>query len=256
MNKTVARAVQVLQTLAAAASPMSMADVRRELDLPKSTASEILNTLLELGILAYDTKDRVSLGPGKAFFELSSAFANKNSLLSVARMRLSRLVCDMGESAYLSAPSGGQMMILEKIDCPGKMRGGAYPGELSPMHASAAGKAVLALRSGEEIRDILGAEPFERCTDFTLTGYAALLADLEAARRRRYSLERLERNGHAFAVAAPVRQADNQVIATVSLVGVDSQATERRIAEMGKAVHDAALEISRMMGFAGGELFG
>lgn len=255
MNKTIARTVLVLQTLAASDTPMSMADVRRELDLPKSTASDILNTLLDLKILAFDTKDHVSLGPGIAFFELAAAFTNKASLITVARTRMKMLADALDDSVHLWVISGTQMMALERVDSEQDRQQEFFPGDLLPMHASAAGKAVLATKSPAEVRDILGPGPFEDYTGATLTRCEDLLEDLALSRKRKYAVDERERSKSLVSVAAPICREDRQAVAAISMGCRKGGYSAKRVGEVGPAVYAAARDISRMMGFTGEDLY-
>ncbi len=255
MNNTVARVFAIMDLLANAAGPLTMADIRKELDLPKSSTSDLVNSLIELDILECNQDDANSLEPGINFFELAAKFVNKNRLLPVARNTMAALVRDTGQSAFLMMFDGRNLMFLEKVDAPGRLQSHYSPGETVPLHASAAGKAVLATRDNHALRALLGHEPFAQFSQNTLVEYKTLLDDLTLSRTRKYTLENKERDNSLVSVGAPIRQYDGSTVAAVTLTNLNNELSPERVQEVGPLVYAAALRISRFLGYAGKDIF-
>lgn len=255
MNKTVERVVAILQALADAKEPLGMAALWKQLDLPKSSSSNIINSLIELEMLEFNEEDANALEPGARFFELSARFVSKNRLLPVARANMVQLARDTGQTVFLAMFDGRSLMFIEKVEAPGHLQSYYSPGELLPMHASASGKAVLATKDDGDVRELLGKEPFEKFNAKTVTGYKALFADLNKTRKRKYSVENKEKENYLAAVGAPVRQVDGNTVAAISLVNLNTQMTAGRIEETGPLIYATAFRISRYLGFSGSDLF-
>ena len=255
MNKTAARVFDILQMVANSATPLSMADIRKELDLPKSSTSDLVNSLVELEVLGFNADDANSLEPGIRFFELASKFVNNNRLLPVARNNMAALVRDTGQSAFLTVFDGSRVMFLEKIDPPGRLQSHYSPGEIVPLHASASGKAVLATKDERTVRQLLGTEPLEKFSSKTITSFAPLFTDLEASRARKYTIENKERDDYLIAVGAPIRQYDGNVIAAVSSVNAGDSNAGDRVNEVGPLIYATAMRISRFLGYTSKDTF-
>lgn len=254
MNKTVARTIDILQLLADSSEPIGMSDVWKQLDLPKSSTSDLINSLIELDILEFNTEDANALEAGIRFFELAARLANKNRLLPVARANMNALVKDIRFPVFLSLFDGLKLMFLEKAEAPGHLQSYA-PGELLPMHASAAGKAVLAARDDADLDKVLGEAPFHAFSPNTITTRTALADDLRKTRERKYSVENREKDAYLVAVGAPIRQFEGKVAAAISVPILNEQQPESRVAEIGPLVYATAFRISRYLGFSGSDLF-
>jgi DNA-binding IclR family transcriptional regulator len=243
--------MNVLALIAESNQSLNMAEIRKALNLPKSTASDILNSLVELGILNFNPDDGNSLTLGEAFFWLSAKFVNNNGLLSIARGCMQPLAEKIGLSVFLSVFRNGKMTFLEKTDADNALQPNYLSGSVSPLHASACGKAFLAIHDFPDIKSLVGCEPFERFTKNTLVSYGELLIDIEAARERKYSIENMERTDQIVGVAAPIRQADSSGIAAISVLGLCQHMPDDRMAVIGSEISMAALRISKRLGFVG-----
>lgn len=255
MNRTVARIIDILQLLADAHGPLGMADVWKALDLPKSSASDLINSLIALEILEFNAEEANALEPGIRFFELAARFVGKNRLLPIARANMNSLVRDIGFPVFLSLFDGRKLMFLEKADTRKQLQAYYAPGELLSLHASAPGKAVLAACDEAGVGTLLGSEPPAAFTPNTLTTREALERELRETRERKYSVENRERSEYLVAVGAPIRQFEGKVVAALSAAIANEEQPETRVTGIGPLVYAAAFRISRYLGFSGADLF-
>jgi DNA-binding IclR family transcriptional regulator len=100
-----------------------------------------------------------------------------------------------------------------------------------------------------EGRAELLAAPLEERTPRTVTDPAALQTQLDEVLRRGYAqtVEELEEGLNA--VAAPVRQADGEVVAALSVSGPAFRMRPMELPRMARLVMDGADAISRRMGY-------
>src|SRR5690606_40322718 len=84
-------------------------------------------------------------------------------------------------------------------------------GRRFPLHASAAGKALLAWRSTEKIMSLLSF-PLVQMTENTITDADALLEELARVRSLGYSVNWAESEDELVGIGAPVRDHRNEVI--------------------------------------------
>jgi DNA-binding IclR family transcriptional regulator len=95
-------------------------------------------------------------------------------------------------------------------------------GRLSPAHASAPGKALLAYRP--RWRDSLLAQPLERHTNRTLTDPRDLAADLDRIRARGHATDHGEHHPQLHALAAPAFLADDPLAALSTMINANDTA--------------------------------
>lgn len=92
-------------------------------------------------------------------------------------------------------------------------------GKTVPLHATAAGKAILAEFSDERVSQIISEQDLERITTNTITDREQLFSELEEIRARGYSQNDQERVPDVRAVGVPITSPSDQVIGALSVAG-------------------------------------
>ena len=85
-------------------------------------------------------------------------------------------------------------------------------------------------------------------TEHSLVARAALERDRREIRERGYAVSREDVTLHACAVGAPVRDHTGQVIAAVSLSGIEQRFNPERLPLLIDAIVAAGLELSHRLG--------
>jgi IclR family acetate operon transcriptional repressor len=85
-------------------------------------------------------------------------------------------------------------------------------------------------------------------TEHSITSVAALLRELALVRARGYALDMDELELGLRCVAAPIRDADNTVVACLGLSGPAGRLTESAIADLAEHVTSAAVEATLAIG--------
>jgi DNA-binding IclR family transcriptional regulator len=90
-------------------------------------------------------------------------------------------------------------------------------------------------------------------TAHTITSWRTWTETLSAVREKGYAtnIEELEYGYHS--VAAPIRDREGRVIASLSLGGTAHRITMDRIPELAKAVQEAAARVSKRLGYRGSD---
>jgi DNA-binding IclR family transcriptional regulator len=123
----------------------------------------------------------------------------------------------------------------------------SWVGRRTSLHTTSTGKVFLAFLDEHE-RERRLSRPLERPTKRSIVDPAQLRAQLEEVRRRGYAqtLEELEEGLNA--VAAPVRQADGEVVAALSVSGPAFRLRAVDVPRIGRRTIEAADRISRRLG--------
>jgi IclR family pca regulon transcriptional regulator len=100
-----------------------------------------------------------------------------------------------------------------------------------PAHATALGKVLLAYLPEHREQALVGQMALAALTPFTITDKQQLLKDLQRVRDRALAVEDREHLPHRRCIAAPVRGAQQRVIAAVGLTIVECDTTPERIVE-------------------------
>lgn len=246
--RAVARAVDLLTALAASESILSIAELAERLGLHKSTVHRLLVTLERGGLVEQDaTTGRYRLG--LKLFELGSIVGRRLEIRHEAMPYLRKLSEETGQTVHLVLPAGYDAIYVEKVENPRSIVTYSQIGRKLPLHATAAGKVLLAALPGAEQEQILkrGLPAF---TPHTITDPVVLREHLSRVSKQGYALDNEELEIGLRCVAAPVCRSDGKVIASVSLSGLTVTVTPERLPELISAVKETAAAISRRLGYS------
>jgi IclR family acetate operon transcriptional repressor len=244
---SVARAIAVLDALADSDDGLGVNELARTLEVNPSTASRLLATLQDGGLVERAAGGRYRLG--LRLLALSDRMLARLDVRERARPWLEWLVERTGETATLSVPGGVEAITVDFVPSSSSVVSMARVGRPSVPHATAVGKVMLAFGAGAAAS--LGEGPFARFTDRTITDPGQLARELERVRTSGVAEAIGEREPDLSALAAPVLGRGE---ALVAIAGVQAPlgrlgASERR--ELSEPLRRAAGEISRAIGGRG-----
>jgi DNA-binding IclR family transcriptional regulator len=209
--------------------------------LPRSTVARTLRTLADAGVV-----DETSGGwvIGEELIRIAHAADPDRRLLEAGRPALERLRDATGESALLAVPRGRPgLRIVLQVD-PSRQVGVAnWVGLDVPLHASAAGKLVLAELDEAELDAWLARTRLRAFTSSTITSDAQLRTELRRVRRRGWAeLANELEDGHA-SLAVPLRAADGALLAAVGISGPTFRLGRTRRRQLLPVLHAVALDL-------------
>jgi DNA-binding IclR family transcriptional regulator len=244
--QSVARAIRALE-LIAETGELGVTELGRLLDVHKATASRLVTTLAQRGLLERDrVSEKYRLGFG--LIRLAGAAMAGLDLVRTAHPILDDLAERTRETVNLGVLSGDAVVYVDQISGTRAIVSVSWVGRRTPLHCTSNGKVLLANLPAAE-RDRLLERPLERLTPTTIVDVDALLAQLGEVRLRGYAqtLEELEEGLNA--VAAPVRQADGEVIAALSVSGPAFRMRPLDLPRIARLTVEAANAVSRRLGF-------
>jgi len=246
--QSVDRAVAILEILARDGEA-GVTEVARELGVHKSTASRLLAALDRRELVSQDSaRGRFRLGVGVV--RLAGAASRKLDLVQESRQVCRALATEVGETVNIAILSGRDALYLDQVAGPAALSPHNWAGQRIPLHATSDGKVLLAYLPAAEIAEHLTA-PLARFTEYTITAPAEFGRLLAEVRRRGYATAVAELEEGLTAVAAPVRNAEGTVIASISASGPSFRIQAERIGAVADSVGRAAAEVSRRLGWSG-----
>ncbi|CAN5623685.1 IclR family transcriptional regulator [soil metagenome] len=246
--QSVDRAITVMELLSSQGWS-GVTEVANELDIHKSTAYRLLATLRDRGLVEQDTaSEKYRLGFGMVL--LASSVTADLDIVRYARPLCERLSDETEETVTVTAIEEDEAVIIHQSVSTTSMMSVDWSGWHTPLHASAAGKVLLAYMTEEQRRHILR-KPLEALTDHTITDRTVLKEQLGEIRNTGYGFIVEELEVGMTAVGVPIRTADGTVIASVAVSGPVFRLPAESVPEMGELVKKTAAEISRSLGFCG-----
>jgi DNA-binding IclR family transcriptional regulator len=246
--RSVDRAISIMEILGRDGAA-GVTEIARELDVHKSTVFRLIATLEARGIVEQDPVTQ-KYRLGFAIARLASGLRDDVDVIELARDVCEELSARVDETVNLAMLADGEVVSVEQINLSSSLITVDWVGQRHPLHATATGKVFLAFGTAE-LRDANLRAPLARLTPSTITDREALLLELDEVREQGYATTSGELEVGLNAVAAPVREADGTVIASIVTSGPEYRLTEERLPKVGKLVSDAAADVSRRLGWLG-----
>ncbi|WP_372798277.1 IclR family transcriptional regulator [Pontiella sp.] len=239
------KACAVMEEVGNAPDGLTLREIYRTLDIPRTSALRITRTLLDAGFLAENHDGALTLGP--SLVQLGVKALENLDIRSFARPVLEKLAAETGESCHLAILNGDRSMLVEVVDSPRPVRIAARPGTRVELHCSSTGKVFLAFQIPEPARFIQSLE-LTRHTDNTATTKKAVLAGIAQTRKLGYAIDEEEFVPGVRCIAAPVKNAFGKTMAAVGITASTSTFTRARIPGMVEKLKNAAADIPARMG--------
>jgi len=164
-----------------------------------------------------------------------------------ARPICRKLAADSGETVNIAVLSDRSALYLDQVAGQSALQSHNWVGQHIPLHATSNGKVLLSGLSSDEVDNRLPKLP--SYTSDTVTSRARLRRELAEVRDQGYAVAVDELEVGLTAIAAPIRNAHGDVIASLSVSGPTFRLSEPRVKELVPVVQDAADEVSRRLGY-------
>ncbi len=255
INKSTTRTIDILELFSKKSKPLTLTEISKTLGIPKTSAFDIIYTLLDKNILEYNNKQFKTFQIGLRLFEITLLALGKTDLHRVSRPYIDQLLEKTGETVYLAVENNGEVVYLDKAEGTSAVRFAAELGTRRPIYCTGLGKAILATHTDTKVREIIKRNRLTPFTENTITTYNELLEELEAIRERGYAIDNQECVKDIFCVAAPIYGTSDKPIAAISIAADASSMDTGKLEKLSVLISENALKISRKLGFARDKLF-
>ena len=226
---------------------LTLAQISRLANLPRSSAHRILQRLVDLG---WVHRDGFQYGLGLRMFELGSQVVRRDRAHQAALPFLHALHRSTGLTAHLSVLVSADVLHLERIGTRAETDSAWCPGGRQPVVHSAAGRALLAQLDESAWPDLTFPAA---ATSHGVRSRVQLQRELDQVRDRGGVAVDVQRcTAGITAVAAPVGPAEADLRAAVSLSGpADAMPIDKAVAAVRMAAMDiwyAASGVTRLRG--------
>lgn len=202
------------------------------LGVAHSTAHRLLAMLAYHGFVRQDADSRAYVA-GPALIDVGLAVVQSLDVRNHARPHLERLSETFRETAHLAVLEGDMVRYLDAVESDKALRVIPRTGALAPAHCTSVGKALLAVLTDEEVRRIYPVDRVDLvgCTEKSIITRDALLAELDAVRKRGYAVNRAESEDDVGSVAIAFRDL-GQWPAAIAIAAPMSRLSEELMVNM------------------------
>jgi len=243
---SLATALHILDFFTIREPELSLKQLSEKTDLYKSRIHRLCATLVASGFLVRTPWSSYRLGP--KLMALGKVYENTNTIASIARPIMRELADQTGESVALFNREGTRCICVAREYGPSRLVFAIQEGDYMHLHATAAGRTLLAYGPEELRREILNTQLLEQFTPATITDKTRLEEELALINQRGYAINREERERGIAAIAAPVFNHEGAVTAALAVVGPVQRFSEEQSAEILGHLQAAAGRISELLG--------
>jgi DNA-binding IclR family transcriptional regulator len=245
--QSIERAATVLRLLTGRPR-RGVAELSRELKVPKGTVYGILRTLEMVGFVEQDRESgKYQIGP--ALLHIGSRYLEDSELRLRALPWSDDLAAQAGESVRIGTPHDNLVLIIHHVIRPDDNPQPVTVGSLVPLHATALGKALLAHQ--RDLASAIAGEELGSCTSATITDPGQLQRQLEEIADRGWASDVGEFLPGMASIAAPIEGRHRAAVGAIAISGpierLCMDRSPRR--ELADHVMNSARAISRELGW-------
>lgn len=221
-SPSVDRLLTILETLSAAAEPLTLTALSQATGISLTTCAAIMTGLEERG---YATRKIV----GRSHFwrltmrlyGLASQILSDTDLSTVAIDEMRAVADELGFPVHIGVLNGGSVVYVAKAQASGFIQFDTFPGKVTPFNLTALGKAIVAHLPDDQVRPLLRDLPQGQGPNSVDGGTpTGLLAQLETVRKVGYATEFEEDQAGVSCLAVPFFGVEGTVVGAVGITAL------------------------------------
>lgn len=213
--KSVERAMSILEVIMEMEGAR-VSELAAELDVAKSTVHGYLSTLHVQGYLI---KEGDVYQIGTMFLRFGEYSRTRKEEYCMAAEKVTELADQTDERAQFVIEELGRGVFLYRESGTHAVETGSGTGKRMYLHATSAGKSILAHLPESKVREILDQWGLPPVTSNTITDESELFEELAIIRDRGYALNHEENIEGLRAIGVPVRSKQSGIIGALSISG-------------------------------------
>lgn len=235
------RVVDLFEELLRARAPLKVGDLARRLGAPRSSLYNLVNILVDAGILETASEDGAVFF-GTAMHLYGAAYVENNPWQKRVRDVLDRLALDHDATAQFCALRGDKYVVLDSRGGTGLFRITADIGVQVPLPWTASGRLLLDHLGPDEITALVPPGDY-RLPDGRSVSPEVFLDDVARARRDGCCMTTGLSDPFTSCLAAPIRDAAHRAVSTLCFV-VPADTPEERKAHLMTALVEASTALA------------
>ena len=238
------RLFDVLELLVGHPAGMSVTEISKRLELPISSAHNLLQRLVAAEVIVASEGPRYSVGT--RLVRLAIRTVDGLEISVIARKYLHDLARDIGDDVYLAVRLGKRVVYVVRVPGTRPVTVDIRLGQSLFLHATSVGKLFAAYN--EQLCRSMLAGPLPKLTEHTLTEIGELQGELERVRQEGFAVSREEAIVGIVGVALPVLDAKGELAAAVHVSALRAQMDDERLVGVIDATRASARAIEKELG--------
>lgn len=235
-SRSLERGLAILGCFTAHRPVLGIADIADGLGMHRSTTHRYVVTLVALGFLEQGTDRKYRLG--LKVTDLGMSALNATGLREHAHPILEELRKQNTFSTSIAVLDGFEIVYVDRVPSRRRAQNGIDlrlgSGSRLPAYQTALGKVLLAHLPDHETRKRLLRTVLKRGGPNTITSKRELQSELERVRGQGFAVEDQERASELVAIAAPIR---NNMDAVIAAIDITTHPTTTTVEELVRSLH-------------------
>nr|WP_240989565.1 IclR family transcriptional regulator [Salipiger mangrovisoli] len=245
--KSALRVIQVLDLLGQWGSARTHVQIAEELNIPKSSLTQVLKTLLRHDYLSFDAEGRgYLLGP--AITDLAGRSRAKRDLAEAAVPVLEWITEQTGESSALNLREGDNHRVAATVLSPHRIVAHLRLGDRAPLHATSGGQVILAHLSEPMREEYLARARYQRFARNSLLSAEAVREKLRAIAAAGYATVEEEYTPGIGGIARVILSPQGRPLASLSVTVPAERMTDELRAKALDVIDRAATSLKHRAG--------
>ena len=236
---SVAKALQILNCFSYRRTEISLTQISQELNIPKSTAYNLVKTLVSEQFLRKAEHSSNYL-PGIRLLTLGYCSRNSMPVISYAIPILEDVTRMTGEITYLSTVHGDNLLVLEGTYLERRFSTYTTGGKALPLNTCSAGKMILSTLP-DAVIERFAQRGLAASTPNTIITLQGLMEEMNRIRTVGYAVDNEEETMGIRCASVPIYGGTGRAVGTISISGsvrsITDEALEKAIPVLEKAAH-------------------
>ncbi|RXT08956.1 IclR family transcriptional regulator [Ammoniphilus sp. CFH 90114] len=245
---SVKNACTLLKLFLNSSKEFGVTEISKKLNMSKGAVHKLLITLESEGFIRQNPKNK-QYSLGYTLLELGNRVLKNHDMVDFSKPYLRQLADSTKELVCLCILDGKDAIYIDKVDSPHPVRFNVDIYRRFPLYSTSAARSILAFQSEELIEEVLSQE-MKTFTPYSVKAADEMKQRLNNIRQNGYEFSSNMRNVGVTGIAAPIRDANEEVFAALSIIG-PSERMEENIQKWINFVMDTAQTISNDLGSRG-----
>ncbi len=247
MNRTIMRAFEALDYISKADNGLTLTEVTEKLDIPKSSAFNIVQTLVGLNLVSESQYNNKKYVLGSKTYTLGMRYMENLNFVDVCKTYLNPLADELHRNCFVGILDNNKVLYVHKHVGLGAKLAVCDVGTRQELYFTGLGKVLLAFCEPEKRNQIINQITFTRRTSHTICTKEELYQELEKTRQRGYAVDNREVENHMLCFAAPIFNYAGECIAAISIS--DMYIENADFDYFGGRIKEVGLIISEKLGY-------
>ena len=246
MNRTIIRAYETLDYIAMADGGLTLKEITDRLEIPKSSAFNIVQTLVGLNLISESQYNHKKYVLGTATYKLGMKYLDNLNFIDICKTYLNPLADELHRNCFVGILDHNKVLYVHKHVGTGAKLATCEVGTRQELYFTGLGKVLLAYLAPDKASQIINEIQFKKNTKNTIDNPNDLYKELELTRSRGFAVDNREVEEYMLCFAAPVFNYQGECIAAISISDMYSDVDYNYY---GSRIKEVGLIISEKLGY-------